>query len=123
MAFYSILYNYCQKFCSSTSTSISWYFQQKHLKKKNTYTQFRSREKCTQVGVMMGAGAAKTGLFWMREGGEGEELSLAKTDGRNVVFLIREDWEAGEMDEMHHPLIEAVDIVHYALVFVNFIVS
>lgn len=92
-------------------------------KKKNTYTQFRSREKCTQVGVMMGAGAAKTGLFWMREGGEGEELSLAKTDERNVVFLIREDWEAGEMDEMHHPLIEAVDIVHYALVFVNFIVS
>lgn len=52
----------------------------------------------------MGAGAAKTGLFWMREGGEGEELSLAKTDGRNVVFLIREDWEAGEIDEMHHPL-------------------
>lgn len=72
---------------------------------------------------MMGAGAAKTGLFWMREGGEGEELSLAKTDGRNVVFLIRVDWEVGEIDEMHHPLTEAVDIVHYALVFVNYIVS
>lgn len=35
------------------------------------------RERATQVGVMIGAGAAKTGLFWMREGGEAAELSLA----------------------------------------------
>ena len=94
---------------------------------KRTHTHYHyanrhnlEREICTQVGVMMGAGAAKTGLFWMREGGEGEELSLANMEGRNVAFL-REDW-AGEIDEMHHPLIEAVDIVHYTLVCVSFIV-
>lgn len=54
----------------------------------------------TQVGAMRGAGAAKTGRFWMRLGTEGEEeeeeegkeelLSLAKTEGRNEEGLLRE---------------------------------
>lgn len=78
----------------------------------NANTQ-RERERRTgQVGVMIGAGAAKTGLFWMRGGGEGEEeLSLAKTEGRSVAFL-REDW-AEEVDERVQLLMEAVDIAQY----------
>lgn len=70
---------------------------------------------------MMGAGAAKTGLFWISEGGEGEEeyLSLAKTEGRNAAFL-REDW-AGEVDERRQPLMEAVDIAHTTLLLGRFI--
>lgn len=80
----------------------------------------RERERVTQVGVMMGAGAAKTGLFWISEGGEGEGgyLSLAKTEGRNAAFL-REDWV--EVDERHQPLIEAVDIAHTTLLLGRFI--
>ena len=31
-----------------------------------------------------GIGAAKTGRSWIRVGGEGEELRLATTEGRNV---------------------------------------
>lgn len=39
----------------------------------------------TQVGVMRGEGAAKTGLFWMRLGTEGEGLlSFAETQGRTL---------------------------------------
>jgi hypothetical protein len=79
----------------------------------------RERKRGTQVGVMMGAGAAKTGLFWMREGGDGEELSLANTQGRNVAFLTPV-W-APEVDERHQPLIEAVDMAHNALVLGRFI--
>lgn len=45
----------------------------------------------------------------MREGGEGEELSLAKTEERSVADLLREDW-TGETEVRHQPLIEAVDI-------------
>lgn len=74
----------------------------------------------TQVGVMRGAGAAKTGLSWIREGiaeeeeeEEGEEgggvASLAETEERNVG-LEREDLE-GEREERHQPLMEEVDIV------------
>ena len=74
----------------------------------------------TKVGVMIGVGAAKTGLFWMRLGGgeedeeEEEEPSLAKAQGRNVA-LLREDWAAGETEVRQAPLIEAEDIVHAAL--------
>lgn len=39
----------------------------------------------------MGAGAAKTGSFRMRLGGEAGELSLATMEGRNVDLLMRED--------------------------------
>lgn len=53
------------------------------------------------MGVIIGAGAAKTGLFWMRE--EGEEVRAAKTKGRNVG-LLREVFE-----ERHKPLMEAID--------------
>lgn len=41
----------------------------------------------TQEGLMTGAGAAKTGCFLMRLGGEGEELRLATTEGRNAALL------------------------------------
>lgn len=40
---------------------------------------------------MIGAGAAKTGSFRMRLGGEAGELSLATIEGRNVDLLMRED--------------------------------
>ena len=46
----------------------------------------------TQVGLMIGVGAAKTGLFWISGGTEEEEdgdgglLSRAKTAGRNVAL-------------------------------------
>lgn len=77
----------------------------------------------TKVGVMIGVGAAKTGLFWMRLGGgeedeaeeEEEEPSLAKAQGRRNVALLREDWAAGEAEVRQAPLIEAEDIVHAAL--------
>lgn len=62
------------------------------------------------MGVMRGAGAAKTGLFWMRLGGgeaEEEEPSLAEAQGRNVA-LLREDW-AGETELRQQLLMEAVD--------------
>lgn len=78
------------------------------------------RERYTQVGVMMGAGAAKTGLFWMREGGDAEELSLANTQGRNVAFLLTENW-AVEVDERHQLLMEAVDMAHNTLGLGRFI--
>lgn len=67
---------------------------------------------------MMGEGAAKTGLSWMREGKEEEEveeeeeegvLSVAKTEGRNVAFL--REVLAGEMEERHQPFMEEVNIV------------
>jgi hypothetical protein len=80
-------------------------------------------ERGTQEGVMMGAGAAKTGLFWMREGGGGEaaeELTLAETEGRNVACLA--EYRAAELvDERHQPLMEAVDIAHNALELGRFI--
>lgn len=65
------------------------------------------REIYTQLeGVSTGIGAAKTGWFRMRVGGEEEEeLRLATTEGRNVA-LRREEGEV-----RHQPLIEAVDIV------------
>lgn len=54
----------------------------------------RERERVTQVGLIIGAGAAKTGWFRMSLGGvdeeEEEELREAKTQGRNVGFLMRE---------------------------------
>lgn len=69
---------------------------------------------------MIGAGAAKTGLFWMRLGGEEEEEpSLAKT--RNAGLLREEDW-AGDTEERHALLIEAEDIVQAPLELVCFIV-
>lgn len=61
----------------------------------------------TQVGVMIGAGAAKTGLFWMSFGGEGE-LRRAEMEGRNADLVWR-DWE-GEGEVRHQPFIAAVDI-------------
>lgn len=55
------------------------------------------------MGVMIGAGAAKTGWFLMRLGieefpEEGEEESFAKTEGRNVTEddLFREGEGEGE---------------------------
>lgn len=80
-------------------------------------------ERGTQEGVMIGAGAAKTGLFWMREGGgggEAEELTRANTEGRNVAFLA-EYWAGELVDERHQPLMEAVDIAHNAFELGRFI--
>lgn len=51
------------------------------------------RERDTQVGLIIGAGAAKTGWFRMSLGGEDdedEELKEAETQGRNVGLLVRE---------------------------------
>lgn len=59
---------------------------------------------------MIGAGAAKTGLSWIRLGGgeeEEEEPSLAKAQGRNVA-LLRENW-AGEIELRHQLLMVVVD--------------
>lgn len=45
------------------------------------------------MGLIIGAGAAKTGWFRMSLGGvdgEEEELREAKTQGRNVGLLMRE---------------------------------
>ena len=73
----------------------------------------------TQVGLMIGVGAAKTGLFWISGGTEEEEdgdgglLSRAKTAGRNVA-LRRKVW-AGDTEEMEQPLMEVVDIVQRTL--------
>lgn len=48
--------------------------------------QWERKRKDTQVGVIRGEGAAKTGLFWMRLGREGEGLllSLAEMQGRVI---------------------------------------
>lgn len=84
------------------------------------------------MGVMIGAGAAKTGSFLMRLGiefpEEGDELeTLAKTEGRNVTAddLFREeeeeDWVAGETEVRHQLLIAAVDIVHRVIYLPAFI--
>lgn len=82
------------------------------------------------MGVMIGAGAAKTGSFLMRLGIEfpegGDELeSLAKTEGRNVtaddLFREEEDWVAGETEVRHQLLIAAVDIVHRVIYLPAFI--
>lgn len=55
----------------------------------------------TKVG-MIGAGAAKTGLSWIREGKEEEdeeegEEAEATTEGRNVTLL--REVLAGEIEE------------------------
>lgn len=54
----------------------------------------RERELRTQVGVIRGVGAAKTGLFWIRLGIEEEEeeegLSLAKGRKEEDLFRGRE---------------------------------
>ena len=70
----------------------------------------RERENGTQVGVMIGAGAANTGLFWMRLGGAGEagELRRADMEGRNVALFCG-DW-AWEREVRHQLFIVAVDI-------------
>lgn len=65
----------------------------------------------------MGAGAAKTGWFLIRVGGETEELRLAKTEGRNAGS----DFLEAETEVRHQLLIEAVDIVHGTLGFCGFI--
>ena len=67
-------------------------------------------ENGTQVGVMIGAGAANTGLFWMRLGGAGEagELRRADMEGRNVALFCG-DW-AWEREVRHQLFIVAVDI-------------
>lgn len=66
---------------------------------------------------MNGAGAAKTGLSWMREGNQEEEeeeeeevggVSVAKTKGRNVVVL-RKVFAVTE--GRHKLLMEATDIL------------
>lgn len=60
-----------------------------------------------------GTGAAKTGRSWIRVGGEGEELRLATTEGRNVGRRRAEKEEVvveEEEEVRHQPLIEAVDI-------------
>ena len=78
----------------------------------------KEKEIYTKVGVMSGVGAAKTGVFWMREGIEEEEeeeegggvASLAEmVEGRNVG-VVKEVLEA-EKEERQQPLMEEVDIV------------
>ena len=51
----------------------------------------RERESTQLEGVSKGVGAAKTGWFRMRVGGEGEELRLATMEGRNVALRREED--------------------------------
>lgn len=64
------------------------------------------------MGWMIGAGAAKTGLFWMRLGGELDD-AWQSTKGR----LLRE--ELGMREVSAHPL--TVDIVHRSMQFSAFI--
>lgn len=81
------------------------------------------------MGVMRGAGAAKTGSFLMRLGSEleeeeeeEEEDNLAETDGRKCSLEARleEDW-AGETEVKHQLLIVMLDIVQPSLRFSPFI--
>lgn len=79
------------------------------------------------MGVMSGAGAAKTGSFLMRLGreleeDEEEEDSLAETEGRkcSLVATPEEDW-AGETEVKHQLLIVMLDIVQLILGFSPFI--
>lgn len=93
-------------------------FMQNYKMKKTCMKRERACMFTQLEGTSKGAGAAKTGWFLMRVGGETEELSLAKVGGRNVSLL-----RADEVEVRHQPLIEAVDIAQGIIEFTRFIPS